>query len=119
MTYLIVVAAALSALWALVHTFVGGRKVAEPLKAAELEVMPKEVMLLCWHFVTGLLVLHAAFWVLALANAFWVAPATLTAIMISCIGVAGPPLRGQSYAVVPQGWLFVPIAAIGIFLTFA
>ncbi|KJZ24212.1 hypothetical protein [Tritonibacter mobilis] len=76
-------AAALAAVWTLVHGIVGGRQSARPL-AADQQLIPvvRETVLLCWHLVTA------------------------------GIGIAVPPLRGVSYRVLPQGWLFVPVVLL-------
>ena len=108
-------AAALAAVWTLVHGIVGGRQCARPL-AADQQFIPvvRETVLLCWHLVTGALALMALFLCLgAFGRTDMALAGILLAAVTAGIGIAWPPLRGVSYGVLPQWWLFVPVVLLG------
>lgn len=110
-------AAGLSALWAGVHLVLGGRQVAGPLRAtsdAALDPMARDTAWLCWHFVTGALILMALLFLGAALGGATGLSATALAATFALAGLILPPLMGQSYRVLPQGWLFVPVAALGL-----
>lgn len=115
MDWFLLAASALAALWMAVHGFVGGRECAGPLgRDHNLPVVVRETMLLCWHLVTGYLGLMALFLLLgALGSADMALAGVVMAAVTAAIGVVTPPLRRISYGVLPQGWLFVPIALLG------
>jgi len=103
-------------IWAL-HTFAGQITVARPLlDAPDLAHTPKYTQFYCWHIVTLLLLaLPAAFVLAALAPQHialgWMA--TLIVAAMSLLGLALPPLAGERYLDMPQGWLFLPVALLG------
>lgn len=108
-------AAALSGIWWAVHTFIGGREVAAPLKSSDLPVIVRATAWLCWHLVTAVL---AILTLLFAGAALFDMPgmtlaATLLVAGISVAGVLAAPALSVSYKVLPQGWLFVPVAALG------
>ncbi|MEQ9693505.1 hypothetical protein [Shimia sp. SDUM112013] len=116
MNFALFLAAALAGLWAAVHAVMGGRECAKPLSTDE-HVLPivRETMLLCWHLVTGFLVLTSLFLFFgALGNEGLGAAGTAMAGCVAVIGLLIVPIRKNSYAKLPQGWLFVPVAFLGL-----
>lgn len=109
-------AAAMSALWFVVHLIWGGQGVATPLMAdRNLPAVVRDTSYLCWHFVSVTLALMAAFFVIA---AFSNQPgmglaATMLAAGFTVVGVALPLFIGQKWSILPQGWLFLPITVLG------
>ncbi|MCH2076217.1 MAG: hypothetical protein MK180_04920 [Rhodobacteraceae bacterium] len=107
------IASALSFLWAAVHLFVGGRDTAAPLRAAPLELAPRATVWMCWHFVSVTLVLMGGFF---LAAAFGETALGLAATMLAGafvgIGLWAKGEMDVSFAELPQGWLFVPVAIL-------
>ena len=112
------IAAALSAAITALHTFAGGPAIARPLLATTtLEPAVRFVNYYCWHLVTICLALMAAAfgWAAALATAWEAAAlATIMAAGFCAWGVMLPLLKGQSYKDIPQGWLFLPVAILGV-----
>lgn len=111
------VAAALSVAVCLIHTFAGGRTIAVPLLKADLHPVPKYVTYYCWHIVTIVLAAIAVMYAFAGMRADsldlgWVATVLVAAFCL--LGLAVPPLKKQKYSQMPQGWLFLPIAILGI-----
>lgn len=108
------IASVLSFLWAAVHLFVGGRQIAVPLRSASLDDVPRATAWMCWHFVSGTLVLMGAFF---LAAAFGEAglglAATLLAGAFFGIGLWAKGEMEVTYAQLPQGWLFLPVVIFG------
>lgn len=115
MDWFLLSASALAGLWTGVHAIVGGRECAVPLaQDRNLPQVVRETNLLCWHLVTGYLALMALFLLLgALGSADMALAGVLMGAVTAAIGVLTPVLRRVSYSVVPQGWLFVPIALLG------
>ncbi|GIT90605.1 hypothetical protein JANAI62_10600 [Jannaschia pagri] len=111
-----IAASLLSGLWALVHIFAGGAQVAAPLRAAPMDTVVRETALLVWHmtsfvllFLTGLFAWAAVSGEVILAWAGLVLSGGLTAVGIGLqIG------RRLPFAVLPQGWLFVPVTALAV-----
>lgn len=102
----------------LLHTFLGGRTIAKPLlETPGLHPVPKLTSYYCWHIVTiTLAVLSGMF---AYAAVFeggkdigWTA--TLLTIGYCGLGLAVPVLNKQKFSHMPQGWLFLPIAILGL-----
>lgn len=117
MNIFLLAAAGLSAAVCLIHTFAGGRTIAVPLLKADLHPVPKYVAYYCWHIVTIVLAVIAVMFALAGVRADsldlgWVATALVTSFCL--LGLAVPPLKKQKYKNMPQGWLFLPIAVLGI-----
>lgn len=108
-------ASLLAALWMLVHAVAGGRECARPLaQDRQLPDVVRETTLLCWHLVTGCLGLMALFLFLGARGSEGLALAgTAMAAMMAAVGLLLPPLRRAGYGLLPQGWLFVPVAALG------
>ncbi len=112
-------AAALSTLWALVHLFIGGPEVAGPLrKARDLPEVARDTAYFCWHLVSVTLVLMAGLFLaaaLGTRGAEGLAMAgTALAAGFAALGLALPHLIGTDYRRLPQGWLFVPVIALGL-----
>ena len=113
------IAAALSAVWAAVHLFVGGPQVAVPLRTTrQISVTARETAYLCWHLVSVTLVLMAAFFLaagLGVQGGLGLAMAgTALAAGFAGLGLVLPILIGSDYKQLPQGWLFLPVIALGI-----
>lgn len=120
MNYYFLGAAVLSFTWTAVHIILGGKQIARPLlDSKELHPTAKYVQYYCWHLVSlKIFALGAAFLYSALyptehtqaLSVFAIALATGFAVL----GIALVPLVRQTYKDMPQGWLFVPVAVLGI-----
>ncbi len=110
-------AAALSGVWLVVHLFMGGREIARPLRESDaLAPVVRDTQYLCWHFTSASIAAIALFFLLAALRAeptFAVAGTILSAAF-TVIGVGLVKPLGQSFAVLPQGWLFLPITLLGL-----
>lgn len=109
-------ASLLSLAWFFVHLILGGKEVARPLLADEgLPDMARQVLYVCWHFVSATIAIMAILFALAvlLNNSGYAVGGTLLAAGFALAGIAIGPLRGWRYSTIPQGWLFVPVAAMG------
>lgn len=114
---LIFAAAALSSIWLAVHLIVGGRQVAGPLLAATtLPALVRETQYLCWHFTSVAIAAIALFFFCALAtgNSAFAICGTVLAAGFFVVGVGIVLLRRQSHMQFPQGWLFLPVALMGL-----
>ena len=109
-------AAAISLLWFFVHFILGGREVARPLRAGgDLPKLVRALSWLCWHF-TSLLILALAVIFAASTQTggdalLWTG--TLLAAAMTAIGIYAARLFDQPFTIMPQGWLFLPIALLG------
>ena len=110
------VAAGLSALWFLVHTFVGGAGAAGPLLASDLPIEVRAPVWMTWHMVTGTLALMTALFALGLwqGRRDLVVAATGLSAVIALAGLLAAPLTGAGYGLLPQGFLFIPILLAGL-----
>lgn len=109
-------AAALSALWLIVHLAVGGRQVAVPLLAtANLDPLVRDVLYLCWHFTSFGIASMAGFflWGAVASDSAFTLVGTVLAAGFAVTGIALVHLRGANHLALPQGWLFVPVAVLG------
>jgi hypothetical protein len=117
MNTFLALAAGLSALTCLIHTFLGGREIAVPLlNAVDLAPVPKYVSYYCWHLVTiALAAISLMFAIAAIYPESWELGwmATFLAASFCILGLVLPPMKKQSYKAMPQGWLFLPIAVFG------
>jgi hypothetical protein len=110
-------AAGVATLWFSVHLFAGGREVARPLLAAsDLAPVARDTQYLCWHFTSLAIACMAGFFAWAAASgetAFAVAGTILAAgfVLVGVSLVIG--IQGR-HIDLPQGWLFLPVAALGI-----
>lgn len=99
------------------HFFAGGKAIARPLlDAVELPEAVKYVQYFCWHIATLALAFQATlFWLSTIrpgAESYAIV-ATALAASIGLLGITIPVFLKVSYRVVPQGWLFVPVAGLG------
>lgn len=107
-------AAFVSFVWFLVHLFVGGKQVARPLLTSDLEPIVLQTLYLCWHLTSVTIAIMA----ILFGMAAWLAAPTygvaglILAAGFALVGIGVVPLRGWSYKIVPQGWLFVPVVAL-------
>lgn len=111
-----VLAAALSAAWLVVHIVVGGRQIARPLRASALDPVVRDTQYLCWHFTSVAICGMAVFFALAAVSgiaAYAVAGVGLAAGFCVC-GVGLVIAMRQRHADLPQGWLFLPVALLGL-----
>ncbi|MEL6550565.1 MAG: hypothetical protein AAFQ54_10015 [Pseudomonadota bacterium] len=109
------IAASLSLAWALVHTFVGEREVARPLRAVSMPHTARATAWMCWHYVTvALFLMFAFFLAAALGEAGLGLAATLLAAAFFLTGLWAKVATGESFARLPQGWLFLPVMLSGI-----
>ncbi|MEQ8657449.1 MAG: hypothetical protein RIC24_09100 [Hyphomicrobiales bacterium] len=110
-------AALLSFIWFFVHLLIGGKQIARPLlEDTALPQMAQQVLYVCWHFVSATIAVTALLFTLAvlLADSAHAIAGTLLAAGFSLVGIAIGPLRGWRYGTIPQGWLFVPVVAMGL-----
>ncbi len=118
MNMFFLIAAILSAAVFLIHTFLGGRTIAVPLmKAQDIHPVPKLTSYYCWHLVTITLAIVSGMFAYAAysmngLDVGWAA--TLLTVCFCALGLFVPALKGQSYKNMPQGWLFLPIAIMGV-----
>ncbi|MFO6465589.1 hypothetical protein ACK8OR_14435 [Jannaschia sp. KMU-145] len=111
------IAGAIAAVWAAVHVWIGGREVARPLRADR--TMPpvvRETMWMCWHMVTSALVTMAVLllWGGWSGRTDLVLAGTLLAAAVSVGGIMAIPVLGTTIRRLPQGLLFLPVAALGV-----
>jgi len=110
-------AGALAALWLAVHTFIGGRQIARPIvQAKELSPVVRHTQYLCWHFTTVAIAAMAASFFLAAATGLtaYATSATILAMGFFVVGVGLVLSLGEAHARLPQGWLFLPVAGLGL-----
>ena len=109
-------AAGLSGAWTCVHIFIGGPEIAAPLLASDMRKTPKYTQYFCWHIVSATIGALALFFALAALGygAQYAVAGTLLAAGFAVLGIAMVPAVGQSYRQMPQGWLFVPVAVLGL-----
>ena len=102
----------------LLHLFGGGPTVAAPLLAAkELDAVVKYLNYYCWHLVSiGLALMAAAFAWSGLVEAAWeVAVLGTVAALAYCVwGLVLVVIKQQRFRDMPQGWLFLPVAGLGL-----
>ncbi len=118
MNTFLVLAASLSVLNTGLHLFAGGREIARPLlEARSLPDNVRCVQYFCWHIATLALALQAAVFGVAAFMPDQMALAivgTAFAAAIALLGIVLPPFLKISYKTMPQGWLFVPVSALGL-----
>ena len=110
-------AGAVAALWFAVHLIIGGRQIARPLVEAQtLEPVVRHTQYLCWHFTTVAIAGMAIFFGIAAmtGTVAYATSATLLAAGFFVVGVGLVVSLGESHARLPQGWLFLPVAALGL-----
>lgn len=123
MTHLIFGAAGgFAALWFIVHLFVGGRQIARPLVEAHgLNPVVRHTQYLCWHFTTVAIAGMAVFFGIAAGGGTiaFATSATILAAGFFLVGVGLVVSLGESHTRLPQGWLFLPVAVLGLVGHFA
>lgn len=121
MNTFLAIAAGLSLFNLALHFFMGGRSIARPLlNDQNLTTEVKYVLYYCWHLVTLAIALQAGLFVVAMlypampeTNALIIV-GTLFAASFAVLGILMAPALRTSYSVLPQGWLFVPVAVCGV-----
>jgi hypothetical protein len=111
------VAAGLSASWAALHVFAGGREVARPLLAAsDLAPVVRDTQYLCWHFTSWSIACMVGFfaWAAAANNTGLAVAGTILAAGFALIGIGLVIKIGGRHWRLPQGWLFAPVAGLGV-----
>ena len=111
------IAAALCALWFVIHAVVGGKEAEIPLRRDR--SLPEPVrapMVMVWHMMTAVLAAMATMFLGGVltgnAGVIWAASGLSGAVALA--GIAAAPLQGVSFKLLPQGWQFVPPAALGV-----
>ena len=110
-------AGAFAALWFAVHLIVGGRQIARPLvEAKTLNPVVRHTQYLCWHFTTVAIAGMAIFFGIAAMSGTiaFATSATLLAAGFFFVGVGLVVSLGESHTRLPQGWLFLPVASLGL-----
>ena len=110
-------AAALCALWFAIHVVMGGREVEIPLRRdRHLPEAARAPAVMVWHMLSTVLAVMAAMFAAGAlgGNAGLIWAASALSAGIAAAGIASAPLQGVSFRRLPQGWLFVPPAALGI-----
>lgn len=110
------IAAGLSALWCCVHVLIGEREVARPLRESpSLDPLARDTAFLCWHLVSGTLAVMTALFALgSLVSPHYAIAGILLAATFVAVGILLPRMMSIRYRKLPQGWLFVPVVAFGI-----
>lgn len=106
----------MAGLWLAVHLVAGGAQVVRPLRAStDLDPVVRDTQYLCWHFTSAALAAIAAFFLIAawFGSAAFAGAGVILSAAIAVTGLVLTPLIGQSYASLPQGWLFVPVGLLG------
>lgn len=108
-------AALLSLVWFFVHLFMGGRQIAVPLCASDIDPVVRNTAYLCWHITSWTLLAMAIMFAMALwtGNGAYTLSGTMLSAGVMLVGLALPPLNAIPYGRVPQGWLFVPNTLLG------
>ncbi len=112
------VAGALSAVWFAVHLFVGGREIARPLLlATALDPVVRHTQYLCWHFTSVTIATIAGFffWSAYSGVSAFAAAGTVLALGFVVVGVGLVLGLKESHLKLPQGWLFLPVAGLGLY----
>ncbi len=110
-------AGCLAAIWLAVHTFVGGRQIARPLVAStELPPVVRHTQYLCWHFTTVAIACMATLFGIAALTGIkaYAGSATLLATGFFVVGVGLVIALEEMHMRLPQGWLFLPVAGLGL-----
>lgn len=110
-------AAGLAVLWSGVHLVVGGREIARPMRAApDLAPLVRDTQYLCWHFTSVTIGCMAGFfaWAAASGEEALAVAGTVLATGFVLVGVGLVVFVGGRHTDLPQGWLFLPVAALGV-----
>jgi hypothetical protein len=109
-------AGALAAIWLLLHVIAGGRDVVRPLRdSTSIPPVVRDTLYVCWHFTSVSLVVMAGLfgWAGLVGDDTAAVVATAMAAAFALVGIGLALRQGSSHLQVPQGWLFVPVAALG------
>lgn len=107
----------LAAFWLCVHLIAGGRDIAAPLLAApDLAEDVRETQYLCWHFTSVAIASMAGFflWAALAADPAYAVAGLVLSGGFAIVGIGLVVARRGKHLVTPQGWLFVPVAALGL-----
>ncbi len=110
-------AGAIASIWLAIHTIVGGRQIARPLvEAVELSPVVRHTQYLCWHFTTVAIACMVLLFLLAAITGItaYAISATVLAVGFFLVGVGLVIALGESHVRLPQGWLFLPVAGLGL-----
>ncbi len=110
-------AGALAAIWLIVHLFLGGRQIAGPfMNATALDPIIRHMQYLCWHFTSVAIACMAAFfaWTVLSGDPALATAGTVLASGFFLVGVGLVVLMKENHFTLPQGWLFLPVAVLGI-----
>lgn len=114
-----IMAGAGSAIICAIHVFAGGPTCAKPLlEARDIGSVAKYTNYYCWHVVSialGVMAVMFAWAGLEPAQSGLGVVATMSATSFALWGLVLPKRVGQTYLDMPQGWLFLPIAVLGVF----
>ena len=117
MNFFFVTAAAIAAFNTALHFYLGGQQIARPLlDAPSLSDNVKYVQYFCWHIATLTLAFQAVLFVSAtiVPEPSYAIIGTALAASVGLLGLALPVGLRIGYRILPQGWLFVPVAAFGV-----
>ena len=118
MNWLILSAGGASGALCLIHVFAGGRHIVGPLLGArDLHDVPKYTQYYCWHLVTIVLAAMSLAFIYSAIGTGAQDVAMVMGVIAAAFAVFGlliVPIMQQSYRQMPQGWLFVPVALLGI-----
>lgn len=113
-----VLAGALSAVWFVVHFFIGGREIARPLMhSAAIDTLVRHTQYLCWHFTSFTIAAIAGFffWSAYSGVSAFAAAGTVLASGFVLVGVGLVFGLRERHLTLPQGWLFLPVAGLGLY----
>lgn len=109
-------AGGLAAIWLVLHLFTGGPQIARPLmNAMTLEPVARHTMYLCWHFTSAAIACMSVFfgWAAIEGDMSFAIAGTALASGFCVVGIGLVLLMKEKHAELPQGWLFLPVAALG------
>lgn len=110
-------AGGLAAIWLTVHLFLGGREIARPLiHATALDPLVRHTQYLCWHFTSVAIACMSAFFVWAAVSGDQIIAIAGIALALGffVVGVGLVMSMQEDHRKLPQGWLFLPVALLGI-----
>lgn len=114
---LFISASCLALLWLIVHLIAGGRQIIAP--AWQVDALPpvvRNTLYLCWHFTSlAIFATAAVFGLAALGHDQVFAMVGIgLAAGFAVIGIGMQIALRDSFFDLPQGWLFLPVALLGI-----
>ncbi len=112
----LLIASTISTLTLLAHVLGGGKSIAQPVLASELDAEPKFASYYCWHMVTIVIAFMAIAFLLAAievaSNDLAIASAILS-LLFALWSMALTIWKKQTFKVLPQWIFFLPIAVAG------